>query len=471
MSGPFPILLLVFSVLECNVLIDGSCIFLNSRDLTYGFSFRKKFLLTVLCIIVYRFLLMIPLPFVDLEYVQSLFGSNSSLMFLNVVTGGSLSSVSIVALGITPYISASILVQMLSVVIPVIAKYHKMGYTGEKKIKRLTDVLSIVLGVIEAIGIVFGFRSAGLLIDTNWYALFVDIIVLIAGMLFVVFMSNYISDHLFGNGVSIILTVGILSNFVAGVRSLFMDLTVNASLSTKIFVVFAIAFGLFVLFSFTTWLHLCVNRIHVVYSGRVSMSGQSVNDHSVIPIRLVGSGVLPVIFATWVLTFPSLLTTLTGKEFPWMVIFDTSCWFSANEWWLSFGAILYCLLIIGFAYYYQNLTFNCTEIADTLKRNGGVVSGVRPGLPTTVFLHDQVKYITLLGSICLCIISLVPIVVSRVFSVGHVGFMGTSVIIVVSTVLDCLTEYKASVKVDRYARSKSFFGMESLFLLSKNNGI
>lgn len=404
-------------------------------------SFRQRFFLTIFILIVYRMCSHIPLPFVDNSYIQSLIQSNGSLGLLNAMTGGNLSNMSIVALGITPFITASIVLQLLGVLLPSLAEIQKDGAVGRDKFRRITIGLSVVLGFLQSFFMMVGYGKQGVLSVYTWYSILIPTLIMTVSVFAVAFVGEYISNHLFGNGTSLILVTGILFEYLSDGQALYQVITINKSLGQQIVSCIAAVVVLCLLFSFTVWLNVCEKRIYVNHCVKMCC-GRMMKSQSVIPLKLIGGSVVPVIFASSILTVPALIQMFTHTDVKWLHIFNTSRWLSMDEWWANIGIVLYFCMIIGFSYYYQNLNLNEREIADNLKRAGSTIRGVRPGKETALYLHRNMKYLTFFGGVGLCIVAFVPIVLSHVLGISNLSFLGTSIIIVVSTIDETYKKYQ-----------------------------
>lgn len=422
-------------------------------------TLNQRIFFTILILIGYRLLSHIPLPFVNQDYIQSLLDTNGSLNLLNTLTGGNLENMSVVAMGITPYITASIVLQLLGVVFPQLANLQKEGSVGQKKMKYITIITAVCLAAIQSVCMLIGYGRQGFLSEFKWYTVLIPSLIMIAGVFVLSYAGQFISDHLFGNGISLILVVGILASYLSDGNELFLVLTAGRTLPFKILFFVVALLLIFVLFGFTVWILACEKQIRVTYSGKMSVYGRNASSN-VIPLKLVGGSVVPVIFASSILTIPSLILSFVGKDIKFFDIFNINCWLDPNEPWASLGIIIYFGMIIGFSYYYQSLNLNEREIALNLKKNGGVINGVRPGKPTEEYLHRQMKYLTCIGGLALCIIAFVPICVNGFLHVQNLGFLGTSIIIVISVLIETGKKYKADKQGCVYDVSDTFLGMK-----------
>lgn len=446
-------------------------------------SMRERVLCTVLILILYRLLAHIPLPFVNADYVSALLDNNGSLTFFNTLTGGGFENMSFVALGITPYISASIIIQLMGVVIPRLADMQKEGATGRQTIERISIVLAAVLGFLQAICMTWNYGKQGLLSSYTWYTVLIPAILMTVGVFVLSFAGQMIQKHFFGNGISLILLTGILCSYFSDANSLLDALMVSNKWLTVLYCVIAVV-AVLALFWFAFYLNACEKRIPVTYSQRISAGGSSQTQSSVIPLKLLSGSVVPIIFASSIITMPSLIQSFTGTDYKWLWIFNSSYWFNKTAPWASVGILLYCLMIIWFSYYYNSLNLNEVELASNLKKHGGYVHGIRPGKPTSDYLKRQMKYMTFIGACGLCIIAMVPNVVTALLNLSRLSFLGTSIIITVSVIVETkrtfLTEYNSygfhTKSLRNIPKSRSLFGdsfkkskgLTSGFSLNKN---
>lgn len=428
----------------------------QKRNLTL----RQKIAGTLLLLLIYRLLSHVPLPFIDSTYMKALVSGNGSLGLLNMLTGGNLGNMSIMALGITPYITASIIVQLMGVLLPILPKMQKEGPDGQRRYKRVIMILAVILAFIESLGILIGYRRQGILTNKAWYAVLVPALIMMMGAFLLAFMGQYMEKHFFGNGTSLILVTGILASYVGDALSLGTVLTAGKSLPIAIVSISAAIICVVLLFLFTTFISVSGKDISVTYSAKVS--GQSAAQHSSIPLKLIGGGVVPIIFASTIITFPSLIQSFTGTDAKWLHLFNMNYWLSIDEPVASIGLILYLAMIIGFSYYYQALNLNEKELAEKLKKNGGVIPGIRPGIPTEQYLKRQMKWLIALGGICLCIIAIVPMLVSGTLGVANLSFLGTSIIITVTVLDETLRKYESEAMVNQYKKKVSN-GSHSIF--------
>lgn len=428
-------------------------------------SLFRNMLYTFLILLLYRFLSHVPLPFVDADAIRSLIDMNGSLGLLNTLTGGNLANMSVMALGITPYITASIVLQLMGVLIPKLSEMQKDGSTGRKLYNRITIAFGSILGLLQSVFMLIGYSRNDLLSTDKWYAIAVCSLLMTFGVFLLSFMGDMIQEHFFGNGISLILAVGILCSYLSDGATLFEVLTADKKWTKAVLACVLAVLAIIVLFAFTVWMNYCEKRIKVNYSRKVSKNGGYQTQMSIIPLRLIGGSVVPVIFASSIITLPALVQSFTGTDVKWLHIFDMNHWFSLDEWWANFGLLFYFAMILWFGYYYQSLNLNEVEMAENMQKQGGTITGVRPGKPTADYLRSQMRYLTLLGGFGLCLIASVPIFVSSVLHISSLSFLGTSVIIVVSVIMETWGQYKADNRCVQYKKHK-----RRLVLFSQKGG-
>lgn len=399
----------------------------------------------------------LPIPGVDVsaiqDYLQNVVGDSFS--FINSFTGGSFLSMSVFALSVTPYITASIIMQLLTIAIPALEEMHRDGEDGRKKMTQITRYVSVALAVLESAGLAIGFSREGVLGTTNVFTILTIIITLTTGSCIVMWLGECISDKGIGNGISIILLINIVSRMPADFSNLYEQFVkgkdmIHASVAAVI--ILAIVIGTTIL---VILLQDAERRIPVQYSkkvqGRKTYGGQS----SHIPLKVNTAGVIPIIFASSLMQVPSIVVNLfnikagtTAQQI--MQGLNSNYWFNKDYPWASIGLILYIILNIIFAYFYTSITFNPMEVANNMKKSGGFVPGIRPGKPTQDYLNKILNYIVLIGIIGLLIVALIPIFFNGVFG-ASVSFGGTSLIIIVGVILDTMKQLESQMLVRNYS--------------------
>ena len=418
---------------------------------------RKKLLYTFLMLIVVRIGSQLPTPGVDPTIIQDFFANQTgdAFNFFNAFTGGSFEQMSIFALSISPYITSSIIVQLLTIAIPKLEEWQKDGEDGRKKINALTRYTTVVLALIQSIAMTVGFGRQGLLIKYNFVNAATVVLTLTAGSAFLMWAGERITEKGIGNGISVILLINILSSIPSDFVRLYTQF-----MSGKKFVMAALA-GLIILaiilvvIVFVVILQDGQRKIPVQYSqkvqGRKSVGGQS----SFIPLKVNTAGVIPVIFASSLMQFPILIATFLGKAEGEGIGYEILNGLNSNNWCnpenigYSWGLILYIVLTIGFAYFYTSITFNPMEIANNMKKNGGFIPGIRPGKPTVDYLAKILKYIIFIGAIGLVIVQVIPFFFNGMLG-AQVSFGGTSLIIIVGVVLELIQQVESQMLVRNY---------------------
>ena len=423
---------------------------------------RMKLLYVLIGLVIVRIGCNIPIPGTKPDVMQNLFSSNQSLGFLDVMTGGSFSRMSIFALNITPYITASIILQLLTIAIPRLEEMQKDGEDGRKKINEYTRYLSIALAVIEGAAIVIGFRNQGLFGTDNpqssmTTAIVVAVAALTAGAAFMMWLGEQITEKGVGNGISIVLVINIVSRMPSDIAGLVTNYVTGASsIGGKflaIIIIIAVVVGII---AYVVWLQDGVRHIGVQMSQKVQGRRQVGGQQSTIPLKVNTAGVIPIIFASSILQFPVVIASFFGKTPEWTNYLSQSHWCNPAHMKYSIGFVAYIVMIIFFAYFYTSITFNPREVAKNLNDRGGFITGIRSGKPTVEYLTNILNYIILIGAIGLIIAACIPIVASGVAG-ANVSFGGTSIIIIVGVILETITTVKSMMIERKYQNVKGIF--------------
>ena len=411
---------------------------------------RKKIIYTFGMLLIYRLLCVIPVPGINVSAVASAVKDYSILDFMNMMTGGSFQNMSIMAMGITPYINSSIILQLLTVAIPALEKLANEGPEGRKKINEYTRYLTVVLAFIQAVGLVFAMRANSY--GGVWYL--VIGLSMAAGSALAMWIGERITENGVGNGISIVLTINIISRMPSDLSSLYQQFVKGKAVAVGALaavIILAIIVGMVIL---VIILNDAVRKIPVQYAkkvqGRKMVGGQS----TFIPLKVNTAGVIPVIFAQSILQIPIIISQLTGYKGtgPWAYILrglNSSYWCKPSELVYSIGLIVYIVMVIFFAYFYTSITFNPLEIADNMKKQGGFIPGIRPGKPTSDYLNKILNYLIFIGACGLTIVCVLPYVFNGVFG-ASVSFGGTSLIIIVSVLLETLKQIESQMMVRNY---------------------
>lgn len=420
---------------------------------------RNRLIYTFLMLIVIRIGSQLPIPGVNRQYMESFFSNNNGLEafnFLDALTGGSFLQMSVFALSITPYITSSIIMQLLTIAIPKLEEMQKDGEDGRKKIAEVTRYLTIVLALVESTAMAIGFGRSGYLAKYSPLNVVVVVAAMTAGSAVLMWIGERITEKGIGNGISIVLVINIISRIPDDLYSLYNQFVKNSKNigNAVLAAVIIIAIILFMTV-FVILLQDGVRRIPVQYSkkiqGRKQVGGQSTH----IPLKVNTAGVIPVIFAQSLMQFPVVIATIAGKTNGtgiWSKILNgltQSYWFNFNEPVYSIGLIIYIILVIAFAYFYTSITFNPLEIANNMKKQGGFIPGIRPGKPTSDYLSKILSYIIFIGAAGLVIIAVVPIFFNGVFK-ASVSFGGTSLIIIVGVVIETLKQIESRMLERNY---------------------
>ncbi len=418
---------------------------------------RKKILYTFLMLIVIRLGSQLPTPGVNPSYIKEFFAQNTgeAFNFFNAFTGGSFEQMSVFALSITPYITSSIIMQLLTIAIPKLEEMQKEGEDGRKKIASFTRYLTVVLALIESTAMAVGFGRQGLLVEYNFVNAAIVVLTLTGGSAFLMWIGERITENGVGNGISIVLVINIVSRIPNDMASLFEQFINGKSIAKGGLAVILILAIILVLVVFVVILQSGERRIAVQYSqkmqGRRTYGGQSTH----IPMKINTAGVIPIIFASSLMQFPIVIATFLGKAdgdgigSEILRGLNQSNWCNPQNIKYSWGLFVYIVLTVLFAYFYTSITFNPMEIANNMKKSGGFVPGIRPGRPTVEYLSRILNYIIFIGACGLVIIQFVPILFNGWLG-ARVSFGGTSLIIIVSVVLETIKQIEAQMLVRNY---------------------
>jgi len=419
---------------------------------------RNRLLFTFAMLVVIRFGCQLPVPGVNREFFSQWFEQQTAgtFGFFDAFTGGSFLRMSVLALNITPYITSSIIMQLLTIAIPKLEEMQKDGEDGRKKIQAITRYVTVGLALIESSAMAIGFGNQGLLQgDVEVIDYIVVIAALTAGSAFLMWVGERITEKGVGNGISIVLIINIISRLPNDLANLFDQFVKGASTIAlgvvAAVIIIAVIIGMIVL---VVILNGGIRKIPVQYAkkiqGRRTVGGQS----SVIPLKVNTAGVIPIIFASSLMEFPIVICQLLNvqeKGFWGEVLrgLNSNNWCKPSTPVYSIGLLVYVLLVIFFAYFYTSITFNPLEVSNNIKKSGGFIPGIRPGKPTTEYLNKILKYIIFIGACGLLIVAIVPYIFNGVFG-ASVSFGGTSLIIIVSVVLETIKQIESMLLVRNY---------------------
>ena len=417
---------------------------------------RKRLLFTLVVLVICRLGSQLPIPGIDTDtisqYLNSLLGDSFNL--LNSFTGGSFESMSLFALNVTPYITASIIIQLLTIAIPALEELYRDGEDGRKKINNITRFVTLGLSVLESAGLAIGFGKQGLLSNYGPLIVMEMIVCLTAGSVFVMWLGEQITDKGVGNGISIILLCNIVSRMPSDLYNLYQKFMEGKQISNVIIagvIIFIVIIGTIIL---TIILNDAERRIPVQYSRKIQGGSQLGGLGSTLPVKVNTANVMPIIFSSSLLQFPLVIKHLVGANPKGTAGFifnalNQSNWCNPDHWNWSIGLIVYLLLNVVFAYFYTSITFNPLEISNNIKKQGGYIPGVRPGKATVDYLNSILTYIIFIGAIGLCIVAVIPIFFNGFFG-ANVSFGGTSIIIIAGVVLETMKQIESQTLVRQY---------------------
>ena len=424
---------------------------------------RKRILFTLFMLVVFRFGAHVPVPYLSSEAMQAFLGGGGADLFslFDIFTGGAFSNATVMALGVSPYINSSIIVQLLAVAIPSLERMAKEGIEGRKKLNKITRYLGIVLAFVQGAGLYVTLYNMGIesgtttIANTTALGFFVITLTFTAGTAFIVWLGELITEKGLGNGVSLIIFAGIVSRIPSGARAVYNQYLATGFnikgviISVAILAVCIAAITLVVLFDSAE------RRIPVQYAkrvvGRKMYGGQSTN----IPIKVVMGGVMPIIFASSIMAFPATIVRLMSSgKLPesGLGYYILSCLSAGlGPWWCDvIYAVLYFLLIIFFTYFYASIQFNTVELANNMKKSGGYIPGYRPGKPTSDFISKVSNRLNFIGALFLGVIAVLPVVVGAVFNMRGLQIGGTSLLIMEGVALETVRQIESQMVMRHY---------------------
>ncbi len=401
---------------------------------------RNKVTFTLLMFIVFRAGVHIPVPGVDASVIESLFTSGGLFGLLDLFAGGALSKFSIFAMSITPYINASIIMQLLTAVIPTFEAWSKEGEDGRKKIAKVTRYGTVLLGFIQAFGMSYALRANNALIDNSFLSVIVISIILTAGTCLLMWIGEQITAHGIGNGISLIIFAGIVARFPSGFSTIYQYLQVG---TVNIFQVILFAIIAIAMIVFVIAVTQGQRRIPIQYAKRV-VGRKMYGGHSTfLPLKVNQAGVIPIIFASSVLMFPVTLAQFVQVEWVRTVA-------SYFTWGTFLQTVLYAVLIFLFTYFYTAISINITDMADNMKKYGGFIPGIRPGKPTADYVDRVMSRITFAGAAFLAFVAILPNFIGGLTGIEGVYFGGTALLIVVGVALDTMQQVESLVLTRHY---------------------
>jgi len=419
---------------------------------------RKRLLYTLLLIVIFRFGSHISVPGVNTLALDSVNNANSLSGLIDIISGGAFSRFSIFAMTITPYITASIVIQLMGMVIPSLEKLVKEGgEEGKAKINKYTKILTLVLALVEATGLYLTYTRYGMFINPGFGTGALVVLSLVAGTALLMWLGDQITNKGIGNGISLIIFIGIISSLPTVVSTMSRLIITSSGFSTTgLIISLAIFVGALILVAGVVFVQQAERRVPVQYAkkvvGRKMYGGQ--NTH--IPLKLAMAGVMPVIFASSLLTFPAMIIPMFNANIMestgfWAGVYKFSMSTSSAQFGVGYtvaNAIVYFLLIVAFTYFYTYATFNPAEVSNNIKKNGGFIPGIRAGKPTTEYLSAIMRKLTLFGGIFLSAIAILPMLLS--FTNLNITFGGTSILIVVGVALETVQQLESRLVMRHY---------------------
>ena len=424
---------------------------------------RKRILFTLLMLVIFRFGAHVPVPYLSSEAMQAFLGGGGADLFslFDIFTGGAFSNATVMALGVSPYINASIIIQLLTVAIPALERLAKEGIEGRKKINKITRYVGIVLAFVQGAGLYVTLHNMGVesgmttIVNEGVLTFFIITLTFTAGTAFIVWLGELITEKGLGNGVSLIIFAGIVSSIPSGIMTIynqFLATGINLKgivVSVAILVVAIAAIALVVLFDSAE------RRIPVQYAkrvvGRKMYGGQSTN----IPIKVIMGGVMPIIFASSIMAFPAtIVRLLSSGSLPttglgYIILSCLSA--GLGPWWCDVVySVIYFLLIIFFTYFYASIQFNTVELANNMKKSGGYIPGYRPGKPTSDFINGVSTRLNFIGALFLGVIAVLPVVVGAVFGIQGLQIGGTSLLIMEGVALETVRQIESQMVMRHY---------------------
>ena len=417
---------------------------------------RKRLWYTLLLIIIFRLGCFISVPTVDSTLLANM-GSNGITQLINTLTGGAFSRFSIFAMSITPYITASIVIQLLGMVIPSLERLTKEGGETERaKVNRYTKILTLFLSLAEGLGIYLTYKSTGIFINPGPLTGFLVVLSFMAGTALLMWLGEQITTKGVGNGISMLIFVGIIAGLPEGVRTLYKLVFSTTFSTTNLLLALGIILGTIILITAVVFVQQAERRIPVQYSkkvvGRKMMGGQSTH----IPLKLAMAGVMPIIFASSFMTFPAMIIQIFNSNIAEQsgflaVLYKLSIATSTSNVPIGYSianAIVYLLLIVGFTFFYTYATFNPAEISSNIKKNGGFIPGIRTGKSTTEYLSSVISKLTIFGGFFLALIAIIPMMAR--FTTVDLAFGGTSILIIVGVALETMQQLESQVVMKHY---------------------
>ena len=408
---------------------------------------RRSILFVLGLLVIFRLAAHVPLPGVDVEALRQFFGSNQILGLLNIMSGGAMRSFSVVAMGIGPYITASIIMQLLTMIVPALEELSKEGESGHQKINQYTRLLAVPMAIVQSYGMIVLLQRSGrgIIGDIGAEQMFLMIATLVAGTIFLMWLGELISEKKIGNGISLIIFAGIVSGIPVAVQRVLVTFERSQVINMLFFAVLAL-----VTIAGVVYITEAQRNIPVSYAKRVRGNRMYGGMNTYLPLRVNQAGMIPIIFAISIILFPSMIAQFFMRANSAWLVRAAEFVVAAFQNQMFYG-FLYFILVVAFTYFYTSVIFHPTQIAENLQRQGGFVPGIRPGRPTSEYLGNVSKRIMLAGALSLGVIAILPIVSKGLFTgLGSVVIGGASILIVVSVVLETVKQIEAQLEMREY---------------------
>lgn len=421
-------------------MIDSFLQFWKLKDL------RRKVLITLFLLAIARILIFIPIPLINTVALKELFNQNAFLGFLNIFSGGGLENFSIVSMGVGPYITASIIMQLLTIIVPSLEELQQEGEYGQRKINQYTRLLTLPLSFIQAYSVLLLLKQNGVIITWSPINLMVTLLMMAAGTLFYMWLGEIMTESGVGNGISMIITLGILGALPGHIQGLLTTAKSSGSY-TQIIALLTITFATIV---FVIIINEAKRLIPVSYARRIRTGGSFGSVPSHLPIKINTAGVIPIIFAVALLSMPAFIGQLFQQaRSPWLA--NTANWLTTHfQPTSSIYTWVYFVLVFAFTYFYTYIVFKPEKVAENLQKQGGYIPGVRPGNETAAYVRTIINRITLLGGIFLAIIAILPALLQRQFPNQQFLLQGTSLLIVIAVVLETARQIQSQYLMRTY---------------------
>ena len=418
---------------------------------------RRKLLYVLWMILIIRIGSQLPIPGVDSDVFKQWFRSNTgdAFNFFDAFTGGSFESMSVFALNITPYITSSIIIQLLTIAIPALEEMHRDGEEGRKKMTAITRYVTVGLALFESVAMAIGFGRQGMIPNLDFFKGVVVVACLTAGSAMLMWLGVRITEKGVGNGISIVLTVNIISRMPSDLSLLYENFIKGKTIAKGTLAGLIIAAVILLVVVLVLILNGAERRIPVQYSRKIQGGSQLGGLGSTLPVKVNTANVMPIIFSSSLLQFPLVIKQLIGADPKGAAGFifnalNQSNWCNPDHWNWSIGLIVYLVLNVIFAYFYTSITFNPLEISNNMKKQGGYIPGIRPGKATVDYLNSILTYIIFIGAVGLCIVAVIPMFFNGYFG-ANVSFGGTSIIIVVGVILETIKQIQSQLLVQNYS--------------------